>query len=269
MGGSFGAGFLGTCVVDGYGFFAGASMGGAAGVTNGFITGTGNSLIDNKNIGESLLSGMDAAWKQGLGGATIGGLSGGIVAAAKDRNFWTGTPNKSYTPKLTSERLNINIAEQRAQVNTEGMRNKINPFYTDSEFCFDGESIVWYDNYSNGAQRIRYSWDATSGVDGENSLPNGLYKGTNLRVRTNPSMVRDGIGFSIDLNDMWDPKLGRLRTLLRIHPDGNINGFWWLNDGSTGCISIQSYASDLNRFFNYLEKYLFYNGHININVFIP
>jgi hypothetical protein len=40
-------------------------------------------------------------------------------------------------------------------------------------------------------------------------------------------MVRDGVGFSVDL----DPLFQTNRTLLRIHPDGNV-------PGTLGCIGI-------------------------------
>jgi hypothetical protein len=160
-------------------------MGGAAGVTNGFITGTGNSLIDNKNIGESLLSGMDAAWKQGLAGTAIGGLSGGIAAAAKDRNFWTGTPNKSYTPKLTSERLNINIAEQKAQVNTEGMRADIDDL---------GTNIVEIERFAEGNKG---TLGAMTLEDGnmlstlEPPGPSSVVEGSGLRISEGIYSIKD------------------------------------------------------------------------------
>ena len=46
-------------------------------------------------------------------------------------------------------------------------------------------------------------------------------------------MVRDGVGFSVDLSDKWDPALKRTRSLLRIHPDGNL-------PGTQGCVGIIS-----------------------------
>ena len=62
-------------------------------------------------------------------------------------------------------------------------------------------------------------------------LPAGAYLATNLRKRTDVAMVRDGVGFSVDLSDKYDPALKRRRSLLRIHPDGNA-------PGTQGCVGI-------------------------------
>jgi hypothetical protein len=48
---------------------------------------TANSLVGGSNIGESLKKGLDAAWKQILAGAAIGGVSAGISALKYDRTF--------------------------------------------------------------------------------------------------------------------------------------------------------------------------------------
>jgi len=71
------------------------------------------------------------------------------------------------------------------------------------------------------------AWTAVSGPWGNGPLPLGWYECTNLRSRTKTAMVRDGVGFSVDLN----PLFPTTRTLLRIHPDGNV-------PGTLGCIGI-------------------------------
>lgn len=76
-----------------------------------------------------------------------------------------------------------------------------------------------------------FSCKACSGSTSLYPLPAGQYACTNFRVRTNVAMVRGGIGFSVDLEDKWDPALNRQRKLLRIHPDGNL-------PGSEGCVAI-------------------------------
>ena len=70
-------------------------------------------------------------------------------------------------------------------------------------------------------------WTAVSGPKGNGPLPTGWYQCSNLRKRTESPMVRDGVGFSVDL----DPLFPTNRTLLRIHPDGNV-------PGTLGCIGI-------------------------------
>jgi cell wall-associated NlpC family hydrolase len=100
-----------------------AAVGGSAGITNGFISGTGNSLVGGKNIGESLGKGLDAAWKQGLAGAAIGGISAGISAIKHGRTFWTGTRKGSMY--VSAERLSINVPEQKAELNLGNRRTKL------------------------------------------------------------------------------------------------------------------------------------------------
>ena len=47
------------------------------------------------------------------------------------------------------------------------------------------------------------------------------------------------MGFSVDLDDKWDDTLGRLRTLLRIHPDGG-------KPGTAGCVGILDKVKECN-----------------------
>lgn len=90
-GGGFGAGFAGTATISSTGFIAGAASGAAAGVTNGLISGTGYGMLGGQNFENAFVAGgLDQAWKQGLSGAAVGGVFGGIDAAVKNRNFWTG-----------------------------------------------------------------------------------------------------------------------------------------------------------------------------------
>jgi len=94
-GGGFAAGFMGTATISSTGFVAGAISGAAAGFTNGLVSGSGNQLIQGKKFGDAFVKGgLDQAWRQGLGGAAIGGILSGIDAKMNDRNFWTGSPKQ-------------------------------------------------------------------------------------------------------------------------------------------------------------------------------
>ena len=75
--------------------------------------------------------------------------------------------------------------------------------------------------------RYGVGWSAVSGPFGNGALPVGRYTCTNLHTRTTPAMKKEGVGFSVDLN----PQFKTNRTLLRIHPDGNVAG-------TQGCIGI-------------------------------
>lgn len=84
--------------------------------------------------------------------------------------------------------------------------------------------------YENGLLKMPFyglAWSAVSGPHGNGPLPMGWYQCSNFRTRTKTAMVRDGVGFSVDL----DPLFPTNRTLLRIHPDGNV-------PGTLGCIGI-------------------------------
>lgn len=59
-------------------------------------------------------------------------------------------------------------------------------------------------------------------------------------------MVRDGVGFSVNLSDKWDPVLKRDRKLLRIHPDGG-------KPGSEGCVAILDHVKECR---DYLKQLL-------------
>ncbi len=55
------------------------------------VSGTGNQLIEGEWLGGALVNGgLSQAWRQAIGGAVIGCAIGGIDAAIKGRNFWTG-----------------------------------------------------------------------------------------------------------------------------------------------------------------------------------
>ena len=65
-------------------------------------------------------------------------------------------------------------------------------------------------------------------------------------------MVRNDVGFSVDL----EPQFQTTRTLLRIHPDGGVNG-------TLGCIGIQENATRLNSFYNIMSSYF---GNVNTSM---
>lgn len=88
MGGSFVAGFTGSCITQ-TSFLAGA----AGGFTGGFVNGTGNSILDNDNIGTALTKGTVS----GVIGGFIGGVGAGFHASNEGRDFWNGGIGKNST----------------------------------------------------------------------------------------------------------------------------------------------------------------------------
>ena len=71
-----------------------------------------------------------------------------------------------------------------------------------------------------------------SGGHGRGNLPVGNYTVTpHLWNRSENGFTVDGVGFSFAVSDIYDPRVGDVRTLLRIHPDGG-------SVGTNGCIGI-------------------------------
>jgi len=260
MGESFFTGMLAESGLSALGVISGAAVGASSGFSNGFLTGLGNGLVGGNNFKDAANLGLNMGISQGFTGAVLGGISGGINAANNSRNFWTGKAPE--TPSIA--RMTVIVPEKRVELNVV-TRAEMNPFYEGSDLNFDGYELKYLDFYSDGSEKLVDSWIAVSG--GSNPLPEGTYRGDNLRLRTNLSMVRDDVGFSMDLSDAWDPNLNRMRTLLRIHPDGQLNGSWWIDNGTEGCIGLQGCSSELNSFYNRMAAY--FNRiceSINLNV---
>lgn len=74
-------------------------------------------------------------------------------------------------------------------------------------------------------------------------LPRGTYDVTFPQRRTHPGMVREGFGFSFNL----EPKFPTNRSLIRIHPDGN-------NPGTQGCIGVMGTRSELEKMYRLLSE---------------
>jgi len=220
--------------------------------------------VAGNKFGDSFRKGLDAAWKQGIVGGAIGGISAGISGAANGRNFWTGDAKGSMY--VSAERLSINVPEQRAQLSADGMNTEINPFYSNSEMYFDGESLLLLDNYSNNTQSLRNSWNAVSGPYGNGQLPHGEWRAYSI-TRLDPLNQPNFSSYSRDGFDFWmglDPQFTTTRNGIGVHPDGEALGSWWLNNGSSGCIVLQEGSTSLEGFYNSMRKYLSRNPYISL-----
>lgn len=245
------------------GFVEGAVVGAAAGFAGGFVGAAGNTWANGGSFGEGLAAGLKAGTTGAIVGGILGGISAGISAHKSGADFWTGDmpiPDNSIKPFIIENSENPEIIFSK---------NKFKPLLEEKYLTFDGDNLSLLEYYSDGKVYVENSWNAVSGANGNGELPNGTYTGTKLRVRTNLRMVRDDVGFSLNLNDAYDENLCRFRTLLRIHPDGHGRGFWWLNNGTNGCIGLQCNATQLNNFYNTLNTYLNRNEFINLVVQIP
>jgi len=175
-----------------------------------------------------------------LVGAAIGGVTGGIRASKQGKGFWSGNVKNPPQPlRLTP--AGIKSLNPKIEMSTDIIDAKK---YIDSELSFDGDSLEFINNYSDGSSDVLSSFDAVSGPHGNGILPDGNYIVDNLRTRTVSGFSRDGVGFSLDLK----PQFQTTRTLLRIHPDGNTLG-------TLGCIGIRECATRLNQFRNMIQSY--------------
>lgn len=99
--------------------------------------------------------------------------------------------------------------------------------------------------------RIVDSVRITAGGFGSGAPENGEYTIDHHRNRRkgggdyNKGMNREGVGFSFDLNPMFDTQ----RSLLRVHPDGN-------KRGTQGCIGLEGDKADLLEFESNVKKIL-------------
>ncbi len=107
-----------------------------------------------------------------------------------------------------------------------------------------------------------HSYQFNSGRSGRYSTPTGTYRVTAHRnSRSDAGFVRNGVGFSFQMEDprrpgsdrFYDPRAGRDRTTLRIHPDGG-------SAGTSGCLGIVGDAATLNRFRDDMNAELRRNG---------
>src|SRR5579884_2562775 len=93
-------------------------------------------------------------------------------------------------------------------------------------------------------------------IGSDTRTPAGHYLVTNFHKRyDNAGMVREGVGFSLNLNPLFYTN----RTLLRIHPDGG-------NPGSEGCVALSCGAPELRDFQNRVASYLAHSPFIDVYI---
>ena len=219
-------------------------------------------------IGATIGFGVDQGWFTGSGGNTRGAnkVNQGL-SVPKEKKPSINSP----LPTLLRPISTINPVPTPSQ-------NVVNPGVNtptgNSVLTFNGNTLSLYSTHTNSSRPGIFrtfvdSWPAVSG--GANSAgipPNITTTANNLRTRTTAAMVRDGVGFSMDIPNQFDshPQLNRMRTLLRIHPDGASNGIWSSNNGSASCIALQCNAADLNAFAGHMRNHLANHNNITIHI---
>ncbi|MFT3712507.1 MAG: peptidoglycan-binding domain-containing protein [Archangium sp.] len=107
-----------------------------------------------------------------------------------------------------------------------------------------------------------HTYQFNSGSGSKFSTPTGEFRVTAHRnSRSDAGFTRNGVGFSFRMEDprrpgsdrFYDPRAGRDRSYLRIHPDGGARG-------TSGCLGIVGDAATLNRFRDDMNAELRRNG---------
>ena len=103
---SFAAGFLGTTVAaapSALGFAGGLCVGGSAGLTTGFILGSGNKWMQGESFSDGLLYGLNSGICHGVIGGVSYGIVGAIGAGLKGNNWYDGS--KDYDINLVNRNM--------------------------------------------------------------------------------------------------------------------------------------------------------------------
>jgi hypothetical protein len=131
-------------------------------------------------------------------------------------------------------------------------------------------TLEWRVRFDNTAQITIGTWRSQSdNKKGDERHPEGTFELSNLMWRKDKPMWRDNVGFSIDIEKrqkIWDPVLKRDRTSMEIHPDGESNGKWEKNNGTEGCIGLQTNGSQLLEFYKAASSYFSNPNHKTMNL---
>ncbi len=214
----------------------GMVLGGGAGYLSGYVGGYIYSDGNKEYAKESGSLGM-------LVGSTIGSTLGMLEAIR--RNF------KDFkAPELPD--IEMPTAPPIEQTEVPSFRT---PVYRGSYLEFSGElssnscgqyvdgTLTWIDVYSDGSTICGQSLQGRSGPFGYRVIPRGLHTLREGRYGSpvpRSSYTYGGVSFFIDTHP---------NRSMEIHPDGN-------NRGTKGCIGIRESATDLNRFYNSVTRYL-------------
>lgn len=102
------------------------------------------------------------------------------------------------------------------------------------------------------------TYEFISGGHKRGFIPEGQYDVSGPRLRNDPGFAVGDFGFSFDLEDRYDKRVGDERTALRIHPDGG-------KCGTAGCVGIQGDEKVQRQFYADMRKQL-ENGQAKIDV---
>lgn len=213
------------------------------------------------------------------------------IGAGNDPNslnqYWTSGVTKNYQKLTKNQQISIN--DPNSAPDASAIQPPTNPFYTSGEPwqvqdspsqqevltqpkakppAGGGAAVASRTPPSPNSRGISFAtgqlnltlpdgtqktYPFNNGGNGTGAIPSGSYTISNPRVRNTAGMVVDGVGYSFDMNDVYDPAAGRTRTALRIHPDGGALG-------TMGCLGILGDANTQKAFYADMKQLVDANG---------
>lgn len=239
----------------------------ASGVIIGAAVGTGVGLIANP----------DNWYYYTAAGAGLGALGGGIYKASTYDLTGIGRVGKnpaygrySGAPAKSSISLSaVDFGRPQAPKLSSIISKSVTQEILYSYLTYQGNSqmpnigtLTWTDVLSNGDRNSRtYSANSGTAVSNRPTPQAEDWRVSGFRDRTpgngdyDPAMNRNGVGFSFNITP--DPRFGR--SLLRIHPDGNV-------PGTQGCIGLTGTCDELYDFQVRMQRYLKVHPSIRLRV---
>ncbi len=261
------------------GWGATASSIAAGGIAGSITGGSRGALAGAVSAGMfSQLHGMSP----GIGKIAAHGVAGGIMSEMQGGSFKSGFLAAGFTQGASELGLFDNLGSRSANAigaaivgstasvigggkfangaMTGAFSRLFNDLKLDGEIMTDKKGRTYVKGTATLTDpvtgEVLISSPAISGPYGKGALPEGDYVGDNFRVRATKAMtVSDSqgkTGWSLDLT----PQFKTDRSLLRVHPDGNV-------PGTQGCISPQNQAREWGRL---LQDQVQKHGSIPVHV---
>lgn len=205
--------------------------------------------------GGSFRSGFLAA------GFTQGASQLGLFNNLGDPSTWSGRAANAAGAAIVGGTASVIGGGKFANGAMTGAFSRLfNDLYLEGEIKIDRKGRAYVDGTATLSDpvtgKVLISTPAISGPYGKGPLPEGEYVGDNLRVRTTKAMTvtdtQGKTGWSLDLA----PQFTTDRSLLRVHPDGNVRG-------TQGCIAPQTQAREWGRL---LQDQVKKHGSIPVHV---
>ena len=143
----------------------------------------------------------------------------------------------------------ILVANERSiKLSFSGIANDLRPSLAEGTVSVIQEG-------TNGREYTKMIISGVGGPYGNGAPQNGEYSVDTPRIRAESGFTKNRVGFSFNLNPLFETK----RKYLRIHPDGN-------SPGTLGCVGLNASEKDLNTFFIVVSSGIAHYGDIRMTI---